>query len=80
MEFPRLVYKSASNHFLVNDEAEFKASIKNGWFPTVPEALAGKLDFEYAEEPVEEPVIEEAPVEVAPVEEVTETLTLKGRK
>ena len=49
MEFPRLVYKSASNHFLVNDEAEFNASIKDGWFPTVPEALAGKLNVEESE-------------------------------
>ncbi len=43
MQFPRLVYKSAEVHALANDEQEFEALITNGWFPTVPEATAGKL-------------------------------------
>ncbi len=42
MEFPRLVYKSAHSHLLVEDQAQFDAAIAEGWFETVPEALAGK--------------------------------------
>jgi hypothetical protein len=44
MEFPRLVYKSASNHVVANDEQQFEQLIADGWFPTVPEAIAGKLN------------------------------------
>lgn len=43
MEFPRLVYKSASDHRLANDQAEFDALIAEGWFATVPESL-GQVD------------------------------------
>lgn len=42
MEFPRLVYKSASAHELVQDETEFNAAIERGFFATVPEAIKGK--------------------------------------
>ncbi len=42
MEFPRLVYKSASQHVAVEDEADMQAALAAGWFATVPEALAGK--------------------------------------
>lgn len=38
-EYPRLVYKDAQIHQLVNDDAEFDAAIADGWFDTVPEAL-----------------------------------------
>lgn len=51
MKFPRLVYKSASNHLCVNDEAEYKAAISAGWFASVPEALAPKLPEKKAEVP-----------------------------
>lgn len=44
MQFPRLVYKSASVHELADDEADFNAAIKSGWFASVPEAIAGKSD------------------------------------
>lgn len=43
MEFPRLVYKSAANHTVANDAAEFDALIARGWFASVPEALAGPV-------------------------------------
>jgi hypothetical protein len=41
MDFPRLVYKSADEHELVNDTEELTAACKRGWFASVPEALAG---------------------------------------
>lgn len=41
-QFPRFVYKDASTHELVNDEAEFDIAIAEGWFETVPEALEAK--------------------------------------
>lgn len=45
MQFPRLVYKSASEHLLVRDENEFAQALKIGWHKTVPEALdAVKID------------------------------------
>jgi len=43
MEFPRLVYRSASDHALARDQSEHDALIADGWFPSVPEALAGRL-------------------------------------
>lgn len=49
MQFPRLVYKSASDHQLVDSVAEFDIAIAGGFFATVPEALAGKA----VEKPVE---------------------------
>lgn len=42
MEFPRLVYKSASAHELARDAGEFNRLITAGWYATVPEALAGQ--------------------------------------
>ena len=44
MQFPRLVYKSASHHQLVESVADFDAAISSGFFATVPEALAGKVE------------------------------------
>ena len=43
MQFPRLVYKSASSHMLVDDSHDFDAAILAGWFETVPDAIAAKL-------------------------------------
>lgn len=40
MLFPRLVYKSASVHLLVENSQDFDASILSGWFASVPDALA----------------------------------------
>ncbi len=42
MQFPRLVYKSGSDYKLVSSADEFDIAISNGFFATVPEALAGK--------------------------------------
>lgn len=56
MQFPRLVYKSASQHQLVETAAEFDIAIASGFFATVPEALAGKA----VEKPAEK-VDESAP-------------------
>jgi len=41
MIFPRLVYKSASNHKLVEDAGAMETALSAGWFATVPEALSG---------------------------------------
>lgn len=46
MEFPRLVYRSASEHTLVDSQEAFDEAIKNGWFASVPDAIAGKSDAE----------------------------------
>lgn len=40
MKFPRLVYRSASEHLLVKDEEQHAAALKDGWFASVPEAIA----------------------------------------
>ena len=49
MEFPRLVFKNGGphqrpggfyDHTPVENEAEYEAALKAGWFATMPEALA----------------------------------------
>lgn len=40
--FPRLVYKSASVHLGVNNEAEYEAALSDGWHDSVPDALKPK--------------------------------------
>jgi hypothetical protein len=51
-QFPAFVYKDKGphqraggsyDHKLVEDEAEFDAALTDGWFPTLPEAIEGKL-------------------------------------
>lgn len=42
MDFPRLVYKSASEHVLVENEAEHSVALKAGWHDSVPAANAAK--------------------------------------
>ena len=37
MEFPRLVYRSASEHTLVDSQEAFEGALKKGWFASVPE-------------------------------------------
>lgn len=37
MEFPRLVYRSASEHIVVDSQVAFDDAIKKGWFASVPE-------------------------------------------
>ncbi len=44
MEFPRLVYKSASEHTLAEDQGQYDALLKDGWFGSVPEAQSKKQD------------------------------------
>lgn len=44
IEFPALVYRSASVYLQVHSQAEHAAALKDGWFATVPEALAPKRD------------------------------------
>lgn len=41
MEFPRLVYKSASLHELVKNEEEFSSALERGFFASVPESVIG---------------------------------------
>ena len=50
MEFPRLVYKSASEHELAEDQDQYDGLIKDGWFGSVPEAK----DKKHAAKPVVE--------------------------
>jgi len=42
MEFPALVYKSDSDYVAVANEDELAAKLAEGYFETVPEALAPK--------------------------------------
>jgi len=42
MDFPRLVYRSAAEHAVAADKEQFDALCEDGWYATVPEALAGK--------------------------------------
>lgn len=44
MEFPRLVYKAADEHMLCEDQEHFDILLKEGYFYSVPEAIAGKHD------------------------------------
>ena len=63
MQFPRLVYKSASNHQLVENQKELEIACSYGYFRTVPEALQGMADVKVVE--VIAPIAEiepEAPV------------------
>lgn len=53
MDFPRLVYKSATEHRVVEAQEEFNLRRKEGWFASVPEAIDGK------HEAVAKPVIGE---------------------
>jgi hypothetical protein len=41
MKFPRLVYKSAASFVLVESEEAHAEKLAEGWFDTVPEAIAG---------------------------------------
>jgi hypothetical protein len=60
MDFPRLMYREGAglalprgqsvSYKLTRDQEEYAANLKDGWFPSVPEALAGKLDA-----PIEKP-------------------------
>lgn len=42
MEFPRLVYRSASDHIAVDTAEQYDSAIADGWYASVPEALAKK--------------------------------------
>lgn len=44
MDFPRLVYMSAAVHQAVNNSTEYTAALKAGYYPSVPEAVAKKLN------------------------------------
>ena len=39
MKFPRLVYKSAAEYMLVQNEDEHAEAIEIGWFSSVPESM-----------------------------------------
>jgi predicted P-loop ATPase/GTPase len=53
MEFPRFVYvKGSTAGEIVHDEVEYRAAIEAGFFPSVPEAMAGKLVEVAKPEPV----------------------------
>lgn len=42
MEFPRLVYRSANNHKPVQNADEHAAALADGWYDSVPDAIAKK--------------------------------------
>jgi hypothetical protein len=45
MQFPRLVYRSATEYELADDKEQFDQFLKDGWFASVPEAIVGKHDI-----------------------------------
>jgi len=62
-QFPALVYKNNGphqraggtyDHKSVEDEAEFDAALTDGWFPSLPEAIAGETAV-VAKEPAPTP-------------------------
>ena len=55
MEFPRLVYKSAAEHCVTETQEEFNLLRKEGWFASVPEALA--KEHTIADEPIADETI-----------------------
>lgn len=64
-QFPALVYKNNGphqraggtyDHKSVEDEAEFDASLTDGWFPSLPEAIEGKLDAQEVSQELTEAV------------------------
>lgn len=66
MEFPTALYRCPGQHSCpggtfscvgAEDEEQFAARIAEGWFPTMPEAMAGKL----ADAPAPVVVVESAP-------------------
>ena len=70
MDFPRFVYlKGSTDGQLVHDEVEYGAAIKAGYFPSIPEALAGKL----VEVPKADPVKAAEPKTAAGAEKPVET-------
>jgi hypothetical protein len=72
MQFPWLMYRKGPglelprgqrvSYQVAHDETEYAAALKAGWFPSVPEALAEKLDAPEVEKPAEPP----DPIETAP--------------
>jgi hypothetical protein len=42
MQFPRLVYRSASVYELADDSNQHEKLLSEGWFASVPEAMAPK--------------------------------------
>lgn len=61
--YPKMVFKCPGDQVLpggksygfkvVHSDEETDVAVANGWFPTVTEAVAGKLDEPVAQEPVE---------------------------
>ena len=47
MQFPRLVYKSASSYQLVENQKELEIACSYGYFRTVPEALQGVAEVKH---------------------------------
>lgn len=54
MEFPRLVFKSASINMLADDKEQYDALISGGWFATVPAAIAGVVKAPSKSTPAED--------------------------
>jgi hypothetical protein len=75
MEFPRLVYKSASDHIAVNNADEFNQRLDSGWFASVPEALLPPVNV-----PVVDTVYDDAPATRAELEAKASELGLKFDK
>lgn len=53
MEFPTIVYKNGGPHQRLGgtysfkpakDESEYSSLLEDGWFPSIPEAVAGKVN------------------------------------
>jgi hypothetical protein len=85
MKFPTLVYRCPGNHqclggtfdyIQVSNAEQLKASVENGWFPTLPEAQKGELDNQIGifalESSAKEPIIEEVDEDSPPTREELE--------
>lgn len=61
MDFPAFVYRSASQYLQVQDASEHAAALADGWFASVPGALAPRIERQtepaplHVEQPVDEP-------------------------
>lgn len=83
MEFPTLVYRCPGEHqrpggtysyLPAKDKAQYSAAISEGWFPTLPEAIEGKVRVE---EPEPEVVDETTPPTRAELEQKATELDIK---
>lgn len=77
MQFPRLVYRSAALYMLADDQAAHDALIADGWFASVPEALAGQHAAPPPPAPAEAQPVDDSPPTRAEMESKATELGIK---